>query len=122
MIEDVADCLVHVADMAIAHGVDVDIVNGTEKLILEGSRDVFELSPLSCVFGVTADDSTGGGGIGSGRDGRVLARVGWFNKSCGGDGGVGGRGENETEVAMVAAAKSCWNGSGIGFELVFQFF
>ena len=69
--------------MAIAHGADVDFVNATEKLILEGGRDVFELSPLSRVFGVTADDSTGGGGIGSGRDGRVLARVRWFNESCG---------------------------------------
>ena len=108
--------------MMIAKCADVDVVNGTEKLILEGGRDVFKLSPLSRVFGVTADDGTCVGGIGAGRDGRVLARVGWFDESGGRDGGVGGRRENETEVAMVAAAKSCRNGSGIGLELIFQFF
>ena len=77
--------MVHVADMTITKGADVDVVNGTEKLILEGSRDIFKLLPLSRVFGVTVDDGTYVGGIGAGsdtiptRNGRELGEI-WVSK------------------------------------------
>ena len=106
--------------MTIVKGLDVDVFNGAEKLVLESGRDVFELAPLSSVFCVMADDGTCVGGIGAGRDGGVLSRIGGFDESSWRDGGVGCRRENQTEVAMVSAAECCRNRSGIGFELVFE--
>ena len=101
-------------------GSDVDVFDGAEKLVLESCRDVFELAPLSSVFCVTADDGACVGGIGAGRDGWVLSRIGGFDESSWRDGGIGCRRENQTEVAMVSATECCRNGSGVGFELVFE--
>ena len=112
--------MIHVANMTIAKGSDVDVFNGTKKLVLDSGRDVFELAPLSSVFCVTADDGACVGGIGAGRDGRVLSRIGGFDESSWRDGGIGCRRENQTKVDMVSAAECCRNGSSVGFELVFE--
>ena len=106
--------------MTITKGSDVDVFDGAEKLVLESSRDVFEVTPLSSVFCVTADDGACVRGSGAGRDGGVLSRVSWFDESGRRDGGIGGRRENQTKVAMVSAAECSRNGSGVGFELVFE--
>ena len=98
--------------MTIAKRSDVDVFDGAEKLVLESSRDVFELAPLSSVFCVTVDDGTCGGGICACRDGGVLSRIGGFGESSWRDGVIGCRRENQTEVAMVSAAEC--------FELVFE--
>ena len=103
--------MIHVANMTIVKGSDVDVFDGAEKLVLESGRDIFELTPLSTVFCVMVDDGASVGGIGAGRDGGVLSRIGGFDKSSWRDGGVGCRRENQTKVAMVSAAKCCRNRS-----------
>ena len=101
-------------------GSDIDVSDGAEKLVFESCRDIFELTPLSSVFCVMSDDGACVGSIGAGRDGWVLPRIGGFDESSWRDGGVGCRRKNQIEVAMVSAAECCRNGSGIGFELVFE--
>ena len=106
--------------MTITKGSDVDVFDGVEQLVFERCRDIFELAPLSSVFCVTLDDGPCVGGTGAGRDGWVLPRIGGFDESSWRDGGVGCRRKNQTKVAMVSATECCRNGSGVGFELVFE--
>ena len=42
--------------MTITEGSNVDVFDGAEQLVFECCGDIFELAPLSCVFGVMADD------------------------------------------------------------------
>ena len=50
----------------------------------------------------------------------MLPRVGGIDESSLRDGGVCRGRKNQTEVAMISAAKCCRDGSGVGFELVFE--
>ena len=105
MREEVANSLIHVAHMTITKGSNVDVFDGTEQLVFECCRDIFELAPLSRVFCVTSDDGACVGGTGAARDGGVLPGVGGFDESSWRDGGVGCRRKNQTEVAMASAAE-----------------
>ena len=112
--------MIHVANVTITKGSDVDVFDGAEQLFFERCRDIFELAPLSSVFCVTSVDGACVGGTGAGRDGWVLPRIGGFDESSWVDGGVGCRRKNQTEVAIVSTAQCCRKGSGVCFELVFE--
>ena len=70
------NCLVHVANMAIFEGADVDVVDCQKKLVFEGSDDVLAFAPMSEIFGVVAYDGAGVCSIGFGRDGDNMV-LGW---------------------------------------------
>ena len=91
--------MIHVAHVTITEVSNVDVFDVAEQLVFECCRDIFELAPLSCVFGVMADDGACVVGNGAARDGGVLPRVGGLDESSWRDGGVGRRRKNQTEVA-----------------------
>ena len=65
--------------------------------------------PLSEIFSVVANDGAGVCGIGSGRDAGVLAWIIQFLEGCCSDGRIGGSGENQTEVSVVATTQGSGN-------------
>ena len=116
VVQDVVERVVVESRMGMAETAEVDGVDGVDELFFEGLVYVVVFAPSALYFSMLTDKFTDLGTSGSvGHD----RERGW-DRGCleGGtsDVDVGGRGDDTSEVAVVATAECGWDGGCVGLE------